>query len=42
MEKEDSREKSFWLGTRDYIHGRPLQADTEQYLNIKASHIRES
>ena len=29
MEKDDFREKSFWLGTRDYIPGRPLQADID-------------
>ena len=27
MGKEDFREKSFWLGTRDYVPGMPLQAD---------------
>jgi ribulose 1,5-bisphosphate synthetase/thiazole synthase len=27
IEKEDFREKSFWFGTRDYLPGKPLQAD---------------
>ncbi len=29
MEKEDFREKSFWLGTRDYVPGGSLQADID-------------